>query len=96
MKTFNDLVFQPTKLDYLRIAQINFNNGYGAVVIENSFKYRDGLDKRYELGVIFDNKSVINPPISTDPPRWDLTDEKQVTDYLRQIQELESKQDENI
>ena len=87
MKTFNDLDFQPMQFDVGIQARINFDNGYGASVVKSPYRY-GGNQGLYELAVIKDNNLCYDTPITDDVLGY-LT-EDQVTDYLRQIQELKS------
>ena len=87
MKTFNDLDFQPMQFDIGIQARIFFDNGYGASVIRSPYSY-GGNQGLYELAVIKDNNLCYDTPITDDVLGY-LT-EDQVTDYLRQIQELKS------
>jgi len=87
MKTFNDLDFQPMQFDVGTQARINFDNGYGASVIQSPHSYGGNQDL-YELAVTKDIAICYDTPITDDVLGY-LTEE-QVTDYLRQIQELKN------
>ena len=89
MKTFNDLDFNPMDMGIgIGVkARINFDNGYGASVVKSPYSY-GGNQGLYELAVIKDNNLCYDTPITDDVLGY-LT-EDQVTDYLRQIQELKS------
>jgi hypothetical protein len=87
MKTFKDLVFQPTDapLNGVR-ATIEFENGYGASVIRNSFSFGGGAGL-YELGVIKDNELHYDNPVSNgDVVGW--LSEKDVSKLLIEIQNI--------
>lgn len=87
MKTFKDLVFQPTDAPLKGVrATIDFKNGYGASVIRNSLSYggRAGL---YELGVIKDNKLHYDNPVANDDIVGWLSEED-VSKLLIEIQNL--------
>ena len=89
MNTFNDLDFQPMQHEIgIGVkARIDFDNGYGVSVIRSPYSY-GGNQGLYELAVIKDNNLCYDTPITDDVLGY-LT-EDQVTDYLRQIQELKS------
>ena len=89
MKTFNDLDFQPMQYEIgIGVkARIDFDNGYGVSVIRSPYSY-GGNQGLYELAVIKDNNLCYDTPITDDVLGY-LT-EDQVSDYLRQIQELKS------
>jgi len=56
MKTFKDLVFEPSEPELNGIkTRIDFDNGYGASVIKNAYSY-GGKAGLYELGVTKDNQ----------------------------------------
>jgi hypothetical protein len=87
MKTFKDLVFQPTDapLNGVR-ATIEFENGYGASVIRNSFSF-GGAAGLYELGVIKDNELHYDNPVSNgDVVGW--LSQKDVSKLLIEIQNI--------
>lgn len=87
MKTFSDLVFKPhgSKMGGVQ-STIQFDNGYGASVVSTPFTY-GGAAGLYELAVLDNDGSLTySTPITSDVIGW--LDEAQVTDYLRQIQEL--------
>jgi hypothetical protein len=87
MKTFNDLDFNPMQTGLGIVARISFDNGYGASIVQSSFSY-GGNQELYELAIIKDNDICYDTPITDDVLGY-LTEE-QVTDYLRQIQELDN------
>lgn len=87
MKTFNDLDFQPIQMGDGTIARINFDNGYGASVVQSPHSY-GGDDDLYELAILKNNYICYDTPITNDVIGY-LSEEK-VTDYLHKIQELKS------
>ena len=87
MKTFNDLEFKNMP-DYYQGVQaiIKFDNGYGASIVRHNFSYghEQGL---YELGVLdSDGALTYDTPVTEDVLGY--LSEDDVTDALRQIQEL--------
>jgi hypothetical protein len=87
MKTFNDLQFKPIN-DFRAGVQatINFQNGYGASIVQHSFSYghEDGL---YELAVLDEEGGLTyNTSVTNDVLGW-LT-EDDVTEALIKIQNL--------
>ena len=86
MKTFNNLDFKPHSNGMGGIqARIKFDNGYGASVIKSSFSY-GGNQGLYELAVLFEDDITYNTPITDDVLGY--LSEDDVTEYLKQIQEL--------
>ena len=87
MKTFNDLDFQPMKMGLGTIARINFDNGYGASIVQSPYSY-GGDDDLYELAILKNNDICYDTPITDDVIGY--LSEEQVTDYLHQIQKLKN------
>lgn len=86
MKTFNDLDFQPKQMGDGTIARINFDNGYGASVVQSPYSY-GGNAGLYEIAVLDKEGDITyDTPITDNVVGW--LDEDKVTDYLRQIQKL--------
>lgn len=86
MKTFNDLDFQPTQMGDGTIARINFDNGYGASVVQSPYSY-GGNGGLYEIAVLDKEGDITyDTPITDNVVGW--LDEEKVTDYLHQIQKL--------
>jgi len=87
MKQFNDLQFKKHPQKDGVITRIIFDNGYGASVVKHEHSY--GGDKGlYELAVLGkDGQITYDTPITNDVIGYLTEDE--VTDFLRQIQELE-------
>lgn len=85
MKTFNDLDFEPLQFEVGIVARIYFNNGYGASVVQSQTSY-GGDGDLYELAILKNRALCYNTHI-TDDVLGHLT-EDQVSDYLRQVQEL--------
>lgn len=89
MKTFNDLVFESFVGDALKRigkrSRIHFDNGYGASVVSHQYSY-GGSEGLYELAVLRNNVLVFDTPITNDVLGY--LEEEQVTEYLKQIQEL--------
>ena len=86
MKTFDDLKFTKHPIGVGVQARIQFDNGYGASVVQGY--YINGGDKGlYELAVL-DNEGHVtyDTPIANDVIGY-LTEEE-VTNVLKQIQEL--------
>ncbi|MCF8339751.1 MAG: hypothetical protein K9I82_02160 [Chitinophagaceae bacterium] len=85
MKTFKDLVFQPTYAPIKGVrATIDFKNGYGASVVRNSISYgaHAGL---YELGVTKDDELHYDNPVANgDVIGW--LSEEDVSELLIKIQ----------
>lgn len=87
MKTFKDLVFGQTEapLNGVR-ATIDFDNGYGASVIKNTFSC-GGSAGFYELGVTKDNQLHYDNPVANgDVIGW--LEEEEVSKLLMDIQNL--------
>lgn len=99
MKTFKDLEFKTHHFGEGIQSIIYFDNSYGASVIRSPFSY-GGNSGKYELAIYL-NRVVTNDETGeqtiqgsicydthiTNDVIGDLTEEE-VTDYLRQIQEL--------
>ena len=89
MKTFNDLEFKNMPDYYQGIqATIKFDNGYGASIVRHNFSYghEEGL---YELAVLGSHGALTYDTPVTDDVLGYLS-EDEVTDALKQIQELPS------
>ena len=87
MKTFKDLVFEPSEslLNGIK-ARIDFDNGYGASVIKNRFSY-GGSAGFYELGVTKDDELHYDNPVANgDVIGW--LEEEEVSKLLIEIQNL--------
>lgn len=87
MKTFNDLDFQFMQYGSGIKARINFDNEYGASVIRSPDSYGGDQDL-YELAVTKNNVICYDSPITDDVLGY--LNKDQVSDYLRQIQELKN------
>ena len=89
MKTFKDLEFIEMKdLFYNGVqCRIQFDNGYGASIVRHNYSYgsKEGL---YELAVLDENgKLHYDNPVANGDVRGYLN-ESEVTELLKQIQEL--------
>lgn len=91
-KTFKDLNFEQFANDPLsrtgKRARIHFDNGYGASVVSHTYSY-GGPQGLYEIAVLRGDDLVYNTSI-TDDVIGHLT-EDEVTEVLKQIQQLPSK-----
>jgi hypothetical protein len=90
MKTFKDLVFEPSEpiLNGVQ-ARIDFDNGYGASVIKNRFSC-GGSVGFYELAVVKDGQLHYDNPVANgDVVGW--LEEEEVSELLIEIQNLEDK-----
>jgi hypothetical protein len=88
MKTFKDLEFK--ELDsFLNGIQSRtlFENGYGASVVKHEYSY-GGKDGLYELAVLKGDEICYDTPVTSDVEGYLSEDE--VTELLKQIQELKS------
>ena len=86
MKTFSDLEFKTHPSGEGVQSLIYFDNGYGASVIRTPFSY--GGDRgKYELAIYQEGSICYDTHITNDVIGYLTEDE--VTDFLRQIQELE-------
>jgi len=87
MKTFNDLKFNrtTTSLGFMDRARFQFPNGYGISVIRCTYSY-EGDEGLYECAVLKDNRLCYDTPITNDVIGY--CDEKEVTEIMKQIQEL--------
>jgi len=86
MKTFSDLEFKTHPSGEGVQALIYFDNGYGASVVRTPFSY--GGDRgKYELAIYHKGSICYDTHITNDVIGYLTEDE--VTDFLRQIQELE-------
>ncbi len=88
MKTFADLVHNPHPAWQWTQATEDFENWYGISVIKSMFSYggREGL---YEMAIFHGWSLCYDTPI-TDDALGNLT-ENDVTEYLKQVQELPPK-----
>jgi len=89
MKTFKDLEFIEMKDKFYKGVQcrIHFDNGYGASIVKHDYSYggREGL---YELAVLDDDGNIhYDNSIANGDVRGYLN-ESEVTELLKQIQEL--------
>ena len=90
MKTFKDLVFEPSEpiLNGVQ-ARIDFDNGYGASVIKNAFSH-GGYAGFYELAVVKDGQLHYDNPVANgDVVGW--LEDQEVSELLIEIQNLEDK-----
>ena len=90
MKTFKDLVFEPSEpiLNGVQ-ARIDFDNGYGASVIKNAFSH-GGYAGFYELAVVKDGQLHYDNPLADgDVVGW--LEEEEVSGLLIEIQNFEDK-----
>jgi hypothetical protein len=88
MKTFKDLEFKELDSFYNGVqSRIQFENGYGASVVKHEFSY-GGKDGLYELAVIKGDNLCYDTPVTSDVEGYLSEDE--VTELLKQIQELNS------
>lgn len=88
MKTFNDLQFEQLDSLYNGVqCRIQFENGYGASVVKHDFSY-GGKDGLYELAVTKDDDLCYTTPVTSDVEGY--LSEEDVTELLKQIQELKS------
>jgi hypothetical protein len=86
MKTFSDLEFKTHPSGEGVQSLIYFDNGYGASVVRTPFSY--GGDRgKYELAIYHKGSIYYDTHITNDVIGYLTEDE--VTDFLRQIQELE-------
>lgn len=90
MKTFDDLEFKGVSYDLsgggVR-AVMKFDNGYHISVVKNTFSY-GGAKGLYEAAVLDKDGSLTYDTPVTDDVIGHLTPEE-VTDVMRQIQELD-------
>ena len=85
-KTFEDIIFKPHPMGNGIQGVITFDNGYGASVVRTPFSY--GGDRgKYELAIYHEGSICYDTHITNDVIGYLTEDE--VTDFLRQIQELE-------
>jgi hypothetical protein len=88
MKTFKDLEFKQLDSFYNGVqSRIIFENGYGASVVKHDYSY-GGKDGLYELAVTKDDDLCYTTPVTSDVEGYLSEDE--VTELLKQIQELKS------
>jgi PII-like signaling protein len=90
MKTFKYLVFEDRPLIMGVASRIQFDNGYGASVVKGPYTY-GGKNGLYEMAILDSNGNLTyDTPITNDVIGYLSEDE--VTDYLKQIQELANEQ----
>ena len=90
MKTFHDLGF--FLYAHGITTKMLFDNGYGVSVVRTKHS-KGGLEGKYEIAVLNSDYSICyDTPITDDVIGW-LSPEE-VTDYMRQIQELKPKNHE--
>jgi PII-like signaling protein len=90
MKTFKDLVFEDRPHNMGVASRIQFDNGYGASVVKGPYTY-GGKNGLYEMAILDSNGNLTyDTPITNDVIGYLSEDE--VTDYLKQIQELANEQ----
>lgn len=90
MKTFDDLKFEGVSYDIMGNglrAVMPFDNGYQISVVRNAFSY-GGEEGLYEAAVLDNKGSIVYDTPVTNDVIGHLTPED-VTDVMRQIQELE-------
>lgn len=90
MKTFDDLEFKSVSYDLMGggvRACMQFDNGYHISVVKNTFSY-GGPEGLYEAAVLDSKGNITYDTPVTDDVIGHLTPEE-VTDVMRQIQELE-------
>ncbi len=88
MKTFNDLEFKELDSFYNGVqCRIQFDNGYGASVVKHEYSY-GGKDGLYELAVLKSDNLCYDTPVTSDVEGY--LSEDDVTELLKQIQELKS------
>jgi hypothetical protein len=88
MKTFKDLEFKELDSFYNGVqCRIQFDNGYGASVVKHDYSY-GGKDGLYELAVLKSDNICYDTPVTSDVEGYLSEDE--VTELLKQIQELKS------
>jgi hypothetical protein len=89
MITFKDLEFIETNdLFYNGIqCRVQFDNGYGASIVSHNYSY-GGKEGLYELAVLNENGKIhYDNPVANGNVRGYLN-ESEVTELLKQIQEL--------
>ena len=92
MKTFKDLEFEQINDAPFMVgkrSRIHFDNGFGVSVVSHTYSYggRDGL---YEVAVLDSDDNLTYETPVTDNVIGYLTEED-VTDVMKQVQELWSK-----
>ena len=88
MKTFNDLEFKELDSFYNGVqSRTYFDNGYGVSVVKHEYSY-GGKDGLYELAVLKGDELCYDTPVTSDVEGYLSEDE--VTELLKQIQELKS------
>ena len=85
--TFNDLEFKDLpSLNGIQV-MVKFKNNYGASVVKHDSSY-GGKNGLYELAVIKDDNLCYDTPVTSDVEGY--LSEDDVTELLKQIQELKS------
>lgn len=89
MKTFKDLVFNPHPNPFAcgTQAKLDFDNGYSISVIFGHYFYSNGIDT-YEIGILKNGILCYDTPITDDVIGY--VDAEEVTNIMKQIQELPS------
>jgi len=88
MKTFNDLEFKELDSFYNGVqSRTYFDNGYGVSVVKHEYSY-GGKDGLYELAVLKGDELCYDTSITSDVEGY--LSEDDVTELLKQIQELKS------
>jgi hypothetical protein len=88
MKKFQDLPFFPINDGFMvgKQARMMFENGYGVSVVSHTYSY-GGKDGLFEVAVLGkDGNLTYDTPVTNDVVGY-LTEED-VTDVLKQVQEL--------
>lgn len=89
MKTFNDLDFKEGNR-----ARMKFENGYSASVVFGDLFYSNGIDT-YELAILNDKGEIdYNTGLTEDV--FGHQTEKQITEIMKQIQELQCLKEKSI
>jgi len=85
MKTFKDLEFKNhPNPSFSTQATMNFDNGYGASVINGYGAYCN--DDTYEVAVLFEDKLCYSTPITNDVIGYQS--EEEVSEIMKQVQQL--------
>lgn len=89
MKTFADLTFEPHRTPYMDgHARLDFPNGYGVSIVKGYCAQADA-ENPYEFAVFHEKKLCYDTPITDDVCGYLTADD--VTDLMRQVQELPAK-----